>query len=272
MNLKTSLFAVYLLSIAGIAQAGGAVFRIEVEDVASGGEVEVTEMKVDGNRMRTDSGGKNSMTMIFLGATDEMYIVDHKDKSYIVMDRETLERLANQMSAAMKQMEEAMKNVPPEQREMMERMMKGKMKGMPSSTPRSEPVVKSLGKSDSVNGVGCDWKEVSRDDVVELKTCVSNWTAIQGGDELRQISLEMKDFASALVDAMGSVGFGGTIAESPMTAMEMAGGFPLITENFNKGSLSRRSRFQSAEAVAIPDDQFMPPSGYKKKDMGGMAR
>ena len=264
MNLKTSLFAVYLLSIAGIAQAGGAVFRIEVEDVASGGEVEVTEMKVDGNRMRTDSGGKNSMTMIFLGATDEMYIVDHKDKSYIVMDRETLERLANQMSA-MKQMEEAMKNVPPEQREMMERMMKGKMKGMPSSTPRSEPVVKSVGKSDSVN-------LVSRDDVVELKTCVSNWTAIQGGDELRQISLEMKDFASALVDAMGSVGFGGTIAESPMTAMEMAGGFPLITENFNKGSLSRRSRFQLAEAVAIPDDQFMPPSGYKKKDMGGMAR
>ena len=77
---------------------------------------------------------------------------------------------------------------------------------------------------------------------------------------------------SALVDAMGSAGFGGTIAESPMTAMEMAGGFPLITENFKQGKLARRSRFQSVEEVTIPDDQFMPPSGYKKKDMGKMAR
>lgn len=57
-----------------------------------------------------------------------------------------------------------------------------------------------------------------------------------------------------------------------MTAMEMAGGVPLITENFNQGSLIRRSRFQSVEEVAIPDDQFMPPSGYKKKDMVKMAR
>ena len=272
MSLRIGLFAVYLLSIAGIAHAGGAVFRIEVEDIAAGGKVEITEMKVDGNRMRTDSRGKNAMTMIFLGATDEMYMIDHNDKSYIVMDRETVERLANQMGAAMKQMEEALKNVPPEQREMVERMMKGKMKGMPSSTPRAEPVVKSLGKSDTVNGVSCDWKEVSRDDVVELKVCVSGWTDIRGGDELRQIGLEMKDFMSALVDAMGSAGFGGTIAESPMTAMEMAGGFPLITENFKQGKLARRSRFQSVEEVTIPDDQFMPPSGYKKKDMGKMAR
>jgi hypothetical protein len=272
MILRMSLFAVYLLSIAGITHAGGAVFRIEVEDISGGGEVEVTEMKVDGNRMRTDSGGKDNVTMIFLGATDEMYIVNHDDKSYMVMDRETVENLANQMSAAMKQMEEALKNVPPEQREMVERMMKGKMQGMPSSEPRSEPVVKSLGKSDSVNGVSCDWKEVSRDDVVELRACVSDWTGVQGGDELRQIALEMKDFTSALVDAMGSAGFGGSIAESPMTAMEMAGGFPLISENFSKGKLTRRSRFQSAEEVAIPDDQFMPPSGYKKQDMGKMGR
>ncbi len=268
MSLRIGLVATYLLSIAGIAHAGGAVFRIEVEDIASGGEVEITEMKVDGNRMRTDSSGKNATTMIFLGATDEMYMIDHNDKSYIVMDRETFERLANQMSAAMKQMEEALKNVPPKQRE----MMKGKMKGMPSSTPRAEPVVKSLGKSDSVNGVSCDWKEVSRDDVVELKVCVSGWADIPGGDELRQIGLEMKDFMSALIDAMSSVGFGGSVAESPMRVMEMVDGFPLITENFNQGSLTRRSRFQSVKEVAIPDDQFMPPSGYKEKDMVKMAR
>ena len=147
-----------------------------------------------------------------------------------------------------------------------------KRPGLRRVRPRSEPVVKSLGKSDSVNGVSCDWKEVTRDDVVELRVCVSDWSDIEGGEELRAIGLEMKDFASSLVDAMGSAGFAGSVAESPMAAMEMAGGFPLISENFNQGQLSRRSRFQSVEDVAIPDGEFAPPGDYKKKDIGKMSR
>ena len=59
MKLRTILVAVYLLSVAGLTHADGTIFRIEVEDVASGGGVEVTEMKVDGDRMRTDSGGED---------------------------------------------------------------------------------------------------------------------------------------------------------------------------------------------------------------------
>ena len=44
--------------------------------------------------------------------------------------------------------------------------------------------------------------------------------------------------------------------------------FPLITENFNQGSLTRRSRFQSVKEVAIPDDQFMPPEWLQGKRHG----
>src|SRR3990172_11831902 len=116
MTLRTSLFAVYLLSFAGIAQAGAA-FRIEVEDLAAGGKVEITEIKVEGSRMRTDSGGEDPTSVIFLGATDEMYVIDHAKKSYLLMDRKTMEAMANRMSEAMKQMEQALADVPPEQRE-----------------------------------------------------------------------------------------------------------------------------------------------------------
>jgi hypothetical protein len=172
------------------------------------------------------------------------------------------------MSEAMKQMEEALKNVPPEQREMVEKMMKGKMQGMPTSEPRPEPVVRSLGTSDSVSGIGCDWKEVSRGDEVELKACVCDWKDIPGGDDLRQISLEMKDFMSALLESFSSFGgAGGPVGESPMSTMALGEGFPLISENFQGGTLTRRSRFQAAEEGAIADAEFSPPSGYKKQDM-----
>ena len=191
MNLRTSLFFICLLGMAGTANAG-VVFRIEVQDLSAGGQVEITEIKIDGNRMRTDSGGSNQTTMIFLGESDEMYMIDHTEKTYIVMDRETVEAMANRMSEAMQQMEAAMAQVPPEQREMMERMMKGRMGNLQSTAPHVEPVVRSLGESESVNGVGCEWKEVTRNDVVDLKACVCNWTDIAGGDELYQMSLEMK--------------------------------------------------------------------------------
>ena len=275
MNLRTSLFAICLLSLAGIAQAG-AVFRIEVEDLSAGGQVEITEIKIDGNRMRTDSGGSNPTTMIFLGESDEMYMIDHTEKTYIVMDRETVEALANQMSEAMQQMEAAMAQVPPEQREMMERMMKERMGNMPSTAPHVEPVVRSLGESDNVAGVACAWKEVTRDAVVDLKACVCNWPDIAGGDELRAMSLEMKDFASALMDAFSSftssTGLGSAVADSPMRTMDNLGGFPLISEDFDNGTLSRRSRFQSVDETAVAAEEFSPPSGYKRQDLSDMAR
>lgn len=271
MNLRRSVFAACVLSLAGIAQAG-AIFRIEVEDLTAGGQVEITEIKVDGNRMRTDSGGDNASSMIFLGDTDEMYLIDHREKSYIVMDRETVEALANQMSQAMKQMEGALKDVPPEQREMMQRMMKDRTGSMPATTPRGEPQVRSLGDSDTVNGVTCDWKEVTRDAVVEVKACVCDWTDVAGAGDLRRINLEMSDFVSALLESFSSASGSFGFAENPMSTMEDLDGFPLISEDFDNGTLARRSRFQSVEEAAISDEEFSPPSGYRKKDLGNMSR
>ena len=180
MNLRTGLLAICLLSTAGIAQAG-AVYRIEVENFTEGnqffegGESYITVTKIEGDRMRSDNqgeDGKMATTMIFLGETDEMYMIDHKKKTYLVMDRETIEALGKQMSEAMQQMEAALAQVPPGQREMMERMMKGKMGGDPNYKPPSPPVVRSLGESGSVNGIACEWKEVTRDDVLSEKACV----------------------------------------------------------------------------------------------------
>ena len=56
--------------------------------------------------------------------------MDHKDKSYIVMDEAMLDEVSAQMSEAMKEMEAQLASMPPEQRAMVEQMMKGQMQGM----------------------------------------------------------------------------------------------------------------------------------------------
>lgn len=286
MNMKTGLLAICVLGTVGFAQAG-AVFRTKVENFTKGnqffegGKSYTTVTKVDGNRMRVDTvgeDGKMATSMIFLGDTDEMYMIDHGKKTYIVMDRESIDALANQLSGAMKQMQEALAQVPPAQREMMERMMKQKMGADPNAKPPSPPVVESLGKNGSVNGIGCDWKAVLRDDVLSEKACVCDQGKIAGGKEMVAIAYEMKDFAAGLrklaTSASNSQMFGGgTMAEYGATVTADLGGFPLISEHYDdKGKLMQRSTFQSADDVAVPAQEFTPPSGYKKQTMRGMAR
>lgn len=286
MSLRTSLFALCLLSVAGIAQAG-AVYRIEVENYAEGNQFYdappsyIAVTKIEGNRMRTDTqgeDGKLESTVLFFGETDEMYMVDHKKRTYIVMDRETIEALGQQLSQAMQQMQAALAQVPPEQRAMMEKMMKGKMGGDSNYEPPPVPVVRSTGESASVNGIACEWKEVTRDDVLSERACVCDQGKIAGGQEMVAIAHEMQDFAAGLTELANSASSfkmfgGGTMGDFAMAMTPELGGFSIISEDFDgEGKLMRRSTFQSADEVSVADEEFTPPSDYKKQTIQGMTR
>lgn len=287
MNLRTSVLAVCLTmpGIEGLAQAG-AVFRNTVENFAEDNqffdarESYVTVTKVEGNRMRMDTqgmDGKLASTVIFLGETDEMYMIDHDKKSYMVLDRERIEALGQQMSQAMKQMQEALAQVPPEQREMMERMMKDKMGGGDYKPP-SPPVVTDLGQSGSANGIACQWKQVARDGVLEEKACVCDESAIAGGEEMVALAHEMRDFAEGLMQLAKSVSSiplfgGGTVGNVGAAITADLGGFPLISEAYDgEQKLIRRSTFESADEVSIADQEFTPPGGYKRQTLEGLGR
>jgi hypothetical protein len=286
MKLRTSLFAICLLGTVGIAHAG-VVFRIEVENFSEGnqffdgGESYITVTKIEGHHMRTDTQGKNgklATTMIFLGETDEMLMIDHKEETYLVMDRESIEALGKQMSEVMQKMEAALAQVPAGQREMMEKMMMKKLAADPNYKEPSPPNVRSLGESGSVNGIACEWKAVTRDDVLEQKACVCDQSEIAGGEEMVAIAHEMRNFATGLTKLANSASsikmFGGeTMSEIGMKMTADLGGFSLISEDFDgEGKLMRRSTFQSADDVSVPAEEFTPPSGYKRQTLREMMK
>lgn len=289
MSLRTSLFALCLLSLAGMAQAG-AIYRVTTEVFAEGNqfydapESTISVTKVEGNRMRSDTQnfeGEVKSSVIFLGETDEMYMIDHEEKMYIVMDRESVEAMASQMSEAMQKMQEAMAQIPPEQRAMMEKMMMDKMAGDPNYKPPSPPVVTSLGQNGNVNGITCEWKQVTRDDVLEEKACVCDENEIAGGAEMVALAYEMRDFAEGLTKLANSVSnmpmFGGAAGQSmgdfAMAMTADLGGFSLISEHYDgEGKLIRRSTFESADEVSVAEEEFVPPSGYKRQTFADLTR
>ncbi|MEJ2110515.1 MAG: hypothetical protein P8Z37_11515, partial [Acidobacteriota bacterium] len=178
----------------------------------------------------------------------------------------------------MKQMEEALAQIPPGQRKMMESMMKKKMAADPNYKKPSPPVVRSRGETGNVNGIACEWKEVLRDERLSEKACVCDQSKIAGGEEMIAMANEMKDFASGLAELAKSASSfkmfgGGTMGELGMTMTADLGGFSLISEYYDgEGKLSKRSTFQSADEISIPDGEFTVPSGYKKQTMQQMMR
>ena len=73
-----------------------------------------------GGAMRVESNSGDSV-MIF--NKDVIYLINPREKSYAIMDRETMKRMADQINPALKQMREQLAKMPPEQREQMEKMM-----------------------------------------------------------------------------------------------------------------------------------------------------
>lgn len=287
---RANLLAVFtMLAVgAGIAEAG-AIFRTTVENFMEDNqffdaqESYQTVTKIDGNRMKMDTQsleGQIKQTVIFLGETDEMYMVDHEKKTYLVMDKEQIEALGSQISDAMKQMQEALAQVPPEQREMMERMMKDRMGGGGGGDvkPPSPPVVTDLGESGNVNGVSCQWKQVTRDGKLEEKACVARETDIAGGDEMVALAHEMRDFAEGMMRAAQAAADmpmfgGGTMTTFAAGVTADLGGYPVISENYDgNGELMSRSTFESADQVSVPEGEFTPPSDYKRQSLDSMMR
>ena len=105
----------------------------------------------------TDARGRKQ-TMIFDGTAQVMRTIDDEAKTYTEMTKADVERLARQMAGAMAQMQEQMKNMPPEARTHMEAMMQGR--GMPAA-PRAPTEYKKVG-TDKVGKWTCDKYEGTR--------------------------------------------------------------------------------------------------------------
>ena len=126
MRRTPALFAAVpfaLLTLLGSSvQDPGVVIEITTTDFTSEPDmVDVAQVQIDGPNVAMGvTGADGQGRMIFRGADGEMIVVDDTNQSYIQLDSATLAGLANQMSAAMAQMEQMLAQLPPEQRAMVE--------------------------------------------------------------------------------------------------------------------------------------------------------
>ncbi len=253
----------------------GVVFEVETTDHSSQTpKAESWEIAAEGKNLKMEvRAGEEGPddTAIFRGDRREMVVVDHSEKSYMVMDKEMISSVGTQVSSAMAQVQEALKNVPEDQRAMVEKMMKERMpSGMDQKPERPKAQVKKTGERAEMQGYPCVRYDVLYDGAKLRELWVTDWSNIEGGQGAAQAFQDLGAFFEEMMDAFGGMGgglpldSGGNFFES----LKDLDGFPVVVREFEGEELESESLLKSATMRDLDPDAFEPPKGYRLRSMG----
>jgi hypothetical protein len=195
---------------------------------------------------------------------DTIYVLDPADKSYVVLDKATMEKLGKQVSAAMEQMKEQLAKMPPEQRAQIEQMMGIQSSGAGAGGGWTMDAV-DTGKSDKVEGRACKVWDIKLNGQPDHQVCVVPYTSLPGNEDMHSVFEKFarifEDMAKNLPQLSGSM-------NTQMSALRKVNGFPMRTRSYENGRLAPEEQVVKVwREQAIPASMFEVPAGYKQKQM-----
>ena len=270
---KSIAFACAFFVLTGAAQAADGLLL--VQKTTSGGTSTTNQIQIEHTRMRAQSSGATGgpRVMIFDGAKQVLITIDTDKKTYSELTEADVEKLGAQMSSATSQLQQAMANMTPEQRAMMESArgrMGAAMAGMAGAVAPAKIQYRKAG-TDTVGKWKCDKYEgfVGADKTSEVCTVDPKVLGFAATDF--EVTQQMAAFFTKMIPQMAEQldrqsftigkaeeqGFSGV----PVRQTTMVAGRETISEITE---VSRQS---------FPDAAFQVPAGYRKTDMmGGRGR
>ncbi|HYS54447.1 MAG TPA: DUF4412 domain-containing protein [Thermoanaerobaculia bacterium] len=253
MRPATFSFAVLLIcSTAAAAQDVTIISKVTRSDGSSA----TTTSYMSGDHARW-SGGEGEVIIDAKAGT--MTTLDNKKKTYYVTTRQDMDAAAAKMQEQMnspevKKAQEAMKNLPPEQRKQMEAAM-GSMFTFD---------VQKVGTSRKIAGYNCDDWTVKMGQMSTTEECITNEVKfpLMAWDMYKSYMNVMQ----TMMSAMGPMGKNMAAMQEQFKKMK---GFPLATKT--TVSIMGRKSVHSSEVTEIksgpiPASAWEVPAGYTKVD------
>jgi hypothetical protein len=219
------------------------------------GKATTTLTQMDKSHIRTETG---SGVFIFDGDAQVMRIVNMERKSYTEMTKADMQKMSQQMSAAM----EKLKDMPPAQRAMMEKMMAGR--GMPGAGPAAAPITYRATGSDKAGQWACAKYDGMRaaEKVVELCAVEPKALGLTPADF--EVAKELAEFMKSIVPQMADqIALNGTPAEQGFS------GYPIRRSHFSGGKVTSVSELKEIKRELIPASAWQAPAGFKRESFGG---
>ncbi len=241
----------------------GVVMEMVTRDMA-GEETDRSKFYAQSKRVRMDqrADGAGDNSMIFLG--DKFVYLNHKDRSYIVMDEAMLEQVSTQIDDAMKEMEAQLAGMPPEQRAMVEQMMKGRMQGMmgQQADKAREPRIESMGSS-KWQSYKCKHYAVFEGAEKTQEVCAAKLDDVDGADEVMEAFVGMAAYVKKMTESLPMMK---NDSLNPGELMKQIDGFPVHTVDYVNGRAEREMSLDSVVEQELDPSLFAVPKDYRRED------
>ena len=233
-----------LPAAAGALMLSSAAFA-DVKAVYHADGKESSSLAVKGHLVRwTFHDPRGRQVMVFDNKRKVMTVVDHSRKQVVEMNEDSIKALKQQMKAMREQMQAQLKNLPPEQRKMIEQRM--------GVGPTKTKVVAKKGKTDKISGYPCRHYDMQVNGKSEQQVCVAS---------LADAGVSAKDYKTL----EGMFGFMQKMAESQsggVTPFANIKGLPVQMKE------QRTGRLQTVKSISkdgLADALFEVPP-YKRVD------
>ncbi len=224
-------------------------------------EVVTHKAYVDRDRMRVEMGDKEAdRIFIFRQDQERFWLIDNKDKTYMEMTKQDLHKMKEKLDGAMAMMQEKMKDMPPEQRKMVEQMMQGKL---PAATPEAPKLVyKKVASGEKVNQWLCDKYEgyASNKDKEEIWT--TDWQQAGITEADLKVIQGMGEFFAEFAKNMP---FLSKVGSKEWEKEHGYAGFPIRTMHYSGTQVRYKTEIKEIRRQDFAASLFELPSGLQKK-------
>ncbi len=236
-------------------------------------KVERTRVTVQGTNLKferlAEDGTVLGTDLIFRGDLDQMWLIDDDTKTIRVMDREAIDAVADQLDAAMAEMNKELEGLPANQRAAVEKMLKERMRQMQGGGDDAvQPEIVGPNDAYVVAGYPCRKYDVLEGGEKTKEVWVTNWIRLREGKVAKDALLAMGKFYEGMMAALRKhmpMGMGSGLAQNPFSAIDIFNGYPVLTTHFKSGQRTYESKLVAVETVA--GAHFEKPEGYTVKSM-----
>jgi len=211
---------------------------------------------VQDGMVRSNHAKSSSDTTIIRDA--KFYLLDDEKKTYFVVDEAAKKKLAAEAGAILKQMQERVKNLPPEQRARMEKNLGAQMPGVFGKKDTFES--KDTGKNETVDGRECRLWNLHKNGVIVDELCVVPFPSLPGKEDFDKA---FKGLSEVFVVMTAGV----TNSADYFEARDSIGGYPVRTRSFADAGQQSATETVLTKWVeeSLPASTFAIPASYKKR-------
>ena len=221
---------------------------------------------IEPDRLRLETQGQDfDAVAIFRADKKIFWAINKREGTYVEMTEESVQKMGSQMTEMMKQMQEQMANLPPEQRQMMEQMMR-QMTPSPARPPKVTS--RRLGSGGKINNFPTDKYELYENGKKSMEIWATEW---------KNLGLSPDDFKvfeqfGKFMEKMG--GPFARMTEYRLLHKEDYGikGFPVRSVQYERGAASFVSDLKEVRKERLASSLFELPPGLRKVEEPGPTR